>query len=427
MLFREDCRTLSVGSRVLVRQSHRAPNSGHAGTIVNVEAGDNKGAYLVRFEDGTQFRYKTDEIEPSPSREHHNRNQFFGRIMKSYFQLLLTLLFAVTLVSACGPAPNPKLQAKSEPEADKASPAVQPVQAEEQPRRSVPVVEEPQPKPEPRVVPQPKPAAAAKPAPAKSAPVAVARPADRKPAPAPSAPAEDKPLADSRSMTLPKPIDNTIAAPVPPSEDEVRPARVEPPPPPAPKRVSVPSGTILAVRMIDSVDSETATVGETFKASLDAPVVLDNETVFPKGAEVYVKLSKVQAAGRVSGRSELQLELDRIYLGSRSYTLESSKYVSTGASQAGKTAKSAGLGAAIGAAIGAVTGGGKGAVIGGATGAGAGAGVEAVRKGEQVRVDSETRLEFRLEDSVDVTLQSSSSTSSQRNNPSGPVRFGTRQ
>ena len=101
--------------------------------------------------------------------------------------------------------------------------------------------------------------------------------------------------------------------------------------------------------------------------------------------------------------------------------------MSTGSSQTGRTAKSAGLGAAIGAAIGAISGGGKGAAIGAATGAGAGAGVEAIRKGEQVRVDPETRLEFRLEDAVEVTLESSSSTRQQRTNPSGPVRFGTRQ
>jgi hypothetical protein len=177
--------------------------------------------------------------------------------------------------------------------------------------------------------------------------------------------------------------------------------------------------------MIDSVDSETARVGESFKASLDAPIIVDNETVFPKGSEVYVKLTKVQAAGRVSGRSELQLQLDRIFLGKKSYLLETSTYASQGASQTGRTARSAGLGAAIGAAIGAISGGGKGAVIGGATGAGAGAGVEAIRKGEQVKVDSETRLEFRLESPIDVTLQSPSN--SQRNNPSGPLRFGTRQ
>jgi hypothetical protein len=178
--------------------------------------------------------------------------------------------------------------------------------------------------------------------------------------------------------------------------------------------------------MIDSVDSSTAHEGDTFKASLDTAIKVDNETVFPVGTDIYVKLAKVESAGRVSGKSELQLQLDHILLGRKSYSLESNKYVQTGASQAGRTAKSAGVGAAIGAAIGAIAGGGKGAVIGGATGAGAGAGVEAVRKGEAVRVDSEARLDFRLEDSLEVTLDSASS-SPQRNNPSGPNRFGTRQ
>jgi hypothetical protein len=197
--------------------------------------------------------------------------------------------------------------------------------------------------------------------------------------------------------------------------------------PPAPREVKIPSGTLVAVRMIDSVDSETAHQGETFKASLEEPIVLDNETVFPKNSEVYVKLTKVQSAGRVSGKSELQLQLDRIFLGKTGYVLESSTYVNTGAGQGGKTARSAGIGAAIGAAIGAISGGGKGAVIGATTGAGAGAGVEAIRKGEQVRVESETRLDFRLEAPLEVTLQSPSSNTSRRNNPSGPVRLGTRQ
>ena len=94
--------------------------------------------------------------------------------------------------------------------------------------------------------------------------------------------------------------------------------------------------------------------------------------------------------------------------------LESSTYVNTGASQGTRTARTAGIGAAIGAAIGAIAGGGKGAVIGGATGAGAGAGagVEAVTKGEQVRVDSEAKLDFRLENPIDVTVQNPTPTNS---------------
>src|SRR4029077_4477779 len=107
--------------------------------------------------------------------------------------------------------------------------------------------------------------------------------------------------------------------------------------PPPPRQVVVPSGTLVGIRMIDSVDSDTARLGESFKASLDAPVVVDNETVFPKGSEVYVKLTKVQAAGRVSGKSELQLQLDRILLGKKSYLLETSTYATQGASQTGRT------------------------------------------------------------------------------------------
>src|SRR5215475_3831458 len=325
--------------------------------------------------------------------------------MKTHFQLFfVSILVAGMLLSACGPEPNPKLQGKS---AEQQEPAPAPAAAP---------APQPQPEAAPVVEERPQPVTPKR----QTAPKATPRTVN---APAPSAaPASNTASTAPGTLTLPAPVAPPIPVPAAPA-DEVKPERVEPPPP---RQLTVPSGTIVAVRMIDSVDSETARLGETFKASLDEPIIVDNETVFPKGSEVYVKLSKVQAAGRVSGRSELQLQLDRIYLGRKSYSVQSSTYASTGASQGGKTAKSAGVGAVIGAAIGAIAGGGKGAVIGGATGAGAGAGVEAVRKGEQVRVDSETRLDFRLEGPLEVTLQSSSS-SPQRNNPSGPVRFGTRQ
>ena len=238
------------------------------------------------------------------------------------------------------------------------------------------------------------------------------------------APAPEPAPAVSPTLTLPAPVAPPVDAPgVPPEPKQVTSEPVGP----VARQVIVPKGTPVSIRMIDAVDSSTAHVGETFKASLDSPIVVDNETVFPKGAEVYVKLTKVESAGRLSGKSELQLQLDRIFLGDKSYRLESNTFENTGASQGARTARSAGLGAAIGAAIGAISGGGKGAIIGGATGAGAGVGVEAVRKGDQIRVDSETRLDFRLENPVDVTIQLPSPTnSSPHRTLSGPNRFGTR-
>jgi hypothetical protein len=56
-----------------------------------------------------------------------------------------------------------------------------------------------------------------------------------------------------------------------------------------------------------------------------------------------------------------------------------------------------------GAIIGAIAGGGKGAAIGAAAGGGTGAAVQVLTKGPQVKVPSETLLEFRLQQPVTVT------------------------
>jgi hypothetical protein len=337
-------------------------------------------------------------------------------VIKNHFPFLflIVLLAVVAFIPACSSStPEPQPQAQPKAAESEARPAVEePGTPVEEPHRQV--LDAPKAKAEVRDVPK---------APAPRKPVSAAKQtAAPAPAPAPT-PASTQTASSSTpgTLSLPAPVPPPIEVPAPP-RDEVKPVE-----PPAPREVKIPSGTLVAVRMIDSVDSETAHQGETFKASLEEPIVLDNETVFPKNSEVYVKLTKVQSAGRVSGKSELQLQLDRIFLGKTGYVLESSTYVNTGAGQGGKTARSAGIGAAIGAAIGAIAGGGKGAVIGATTGAGAGAGVEAIRKGEQVRVESETRLDFRLEAPLEVTLQSPSSNTSRRNNPSGPVRLGTRQ
>src|SRR5262249_27697289 len=114
------------------------------------------------------------------------------------------------------------------------------------------------------------------------------------PAASPTAPAASPPL------TLPAPVAPTFDAPRAPPEPS--PVKSEPVASVA-RQLTVPKGTAVFIRMIDAVDSSTAHVSETFKASLDSPIVVDNETVFPKGAEVYVKLTKVESAGRLSGKS----------------------------------------------------------------------------------------------------------------------------
>jgi len=72
----------------------------------------------------------------------------------------------------------------------------------------------------------------------------------------------------------------------------------------------------------------------------------------------------------------------------------------TSSSRTGRSAKTIGGVAALGAIIGAIAGGGKGAAIGAASGAGAGTAIQVMTKGQRVKIPSETRLTFTLQNPV---------------------------
>ena len=156
--------------------------------------------------------------------------------------------------------------------------------------------------------------------------------------------------------------------------------------------------------MIDSVDSATGKIGDTFLASLAAPIVVNNEVIIPKDADVYVKLASAKTSGKFTGQSELTLALDSVKFRGKSYPLTSSTFQQVGESRGKDTAKKTAIGAAIGTAIGAIAGGGKGAAIGAGIGAGSGAATQVFMKGKQVKVPSETKIDFQLEQPVDVTM-----------------------
>jgi len=219
---------------------------------------------------------------------------------------------------------------------------------------------------------------------------------EAKPEPAP-APA---PVRKRPKRTAPAPTITEAPPPPPPAQTVAAPAL---PPPPQPKQVEIPAGTSVTIRMIDSIDSQINHTGEIFHASLDTPLVVDNEIVVPTGTDVYVKLVEARSAGHLSGRSELGLELVRMQFQGRSYVLASNEYQQVGTSRGKRSAETIGAGAAIGAAIGAIAGGGKGAAIGAGVGAGSGTAVQVLTKGKQVKIPSETKLDFRLEQPVEVT------------------------
>jgi hypothetical protein len=203
------------------------------------------------------------------------------------------------------------------------------------------------------------------------------------------------PVADVLSVTF----TGTPASMNAPAAPAMNNAALTPRPaaPAAATGVTVPAGTRLVVRMIDGVDSATNHVGDKFRASLESDLVANGVVVAPKGADVYGRLAEAQQAGRIAGKAELKLELTDIMIQNRMQPLMTGEYELAGEARGGSTARRAAGGAAVGAVIGALAGGGKGAAIGAGVGAGAGTAVNVATRGEQVRVPSETLLEFRLE------------------------------
>jgi len=176
------------------------------------------------------------------------------------------------------------------------------------------------------------------------------------------------------------------------------------PAPAVPTRVTVPAGTRILIRMIDSVDSEKQQAGYRFTASLETNLQVDDVVVAPRGTMVYGRLVTAQAAGRMSGGAELTLELTDIVINGTASPLLTSTYEVRSKGKGSKTAKRVLGGAGLGGLIGGIAGGGTGAAIGLAAGAAAGTTVSAATKGKQVQVPSESLLEFRLEQPVTLPV-----------------------
>ena len=176
----------------------------------------------------------------------------------------------------------------------------------------------------------------------------------------------------------------------------------EPAPPPPPKKFIIDQGTQLTVRLIDPIDSEKNQTGDTFHATLNAPLTSDGEEAVPAGVTIAGHLVEVKSAGKFAGQSSVIMQLDSLTSGSRTYNLQTDQYKKSGSSRGKNTAEKVGAGAVVGGIIGALAGGGKGAAIGAAAGAGVGGGVQAATKSQQIKLPSETVLNFTLQAPITV-------------------------
>jgi len=162
----------------------------------------------------------------------------------------------------------------------------------------------------------------------------------------------------------------------------------------------------LAIRLGETLASDHNYTGDTFRATLEAPIIVDGFIIADRGSKVLGKVVNAQQAGRVEGLSGLTLALVEINTtdGQR-VRIQTDLYSKQGPGSAGSDAAKIAGGAALGAIIGAIAGGGKGAAIGAGAGGAAGTGVVLATRGKPTALPSETRLTFRLSAPVTITEQ----------------------
>jgi hypothetical protein len=160
------------------------------------------------------------------------------------------------------------------------------------------------------------------------------------------------------------------------------------------------------VRLDQSLSTERDFAGDTFRASLAEPFVVDGLVIAERGARVTGRIVESHKAGRLNGTSAIRLALTTFYTSDgQKVAISTDPWAKQGDSSAGGDAAKIGGGAALGAIIGALAGGGTGAVIGAGIGGGAGMGMIAATRGKPASVPSETVIPFRLASGMTIVEQ----------------------
>lgn len=198
-----------------------------------------------------------------------------------------------------------------------------------------------------------------------------------------------------------------------------------PPPPPAFVNVTVPSGTVVPVRVTQALSSATSQIGDSFSGVVISDVVVDGVTAIPAGSPVSGRVSDVQEAAHYKGSSLLSVELTGVSPRGNHLAASSAPYTLKGKGRGKNTAEKVGGGAAVGAILGGIFGGGKGAAIGAAAGGGLGAGANTVTKGEQVQIPSESIIRFQLNGPVSLRVPNNGGAAGDNGAPSPQLQRRT--
>ena len=71
---------------------------------------------------------------------------------------------------------------------------------------------------------------------------------------------------------------------------------------------ALPSGTSVSVRTVEAIDSKQTEVGQSYRCTVDAPVVVKGDQLVARGADCVLQIVETRDAGKLTGKAELKLE-----------------------------------------------------------------------------------------------------------------------
>lgn len=244
-----------------------------------------------------------------------------------------------------------------------------------------------------------------------AAPEPLVQPDPARPAPRPvrreprsRASVVDQP-AQSRASRPSDTATSSVSSVPQPSGAPPAPAAAPAPVVPAVREVTLAAGTVLPVRLTQTLDSATTQEGQTFSGTLASDILADGLVALPAGTAVSGRVEAVQEAAHFKGNSLLTISLTGISRRGDRVAISTEPYSKAGNGRGKNTAEKVGGGAAVGAILGGIFGGGKGAGIGAAAGGGLGAGANAITRGQQVQIPLESLIRFRLTSAINLRVR----------------------
>lgn len=166
-------------------------------------------------------------------------------------------------------------------------------------------------------------------------------------------------------------------------------------------QVTVPSGSVLSVRLDQTLSSETVKEGDMWRGVVTRPLNVEGKEVIPEGATVTGVVVEAEGAQR-GNRARLELGVRAVHIGDRKTALKASAAPVIAGSPRKRNLGAIAGGVAAGALIGEATSDrpGTGALIGGAVATGA----VAASKGYQVVLHDGAVMKFVVNEDVAVRV-----------------------